>query len=215
MSCLRSIQIILKKTPGSPTWIVEVLVSVFTVYLNYRVMEQKLSKPRHICYFFLVTFLLLCFSGKLHGQGKINISGGFGFPELMYGGVKYQFNQTQLGITIGTLPIFTYLIWSATGDFYYHFGGSSKLSNIRPWYGKIGFSYLKDEDQHYRDRYVYSNIRLGRDFNFSARAGIDIFAGFSFQLYHDRLTKVEYYSPYLYSEDYMPISLGICFFYKI
>jgi hypothetical protein len=178
-------------------------------------MNQKLIKIRPVNYSFLVIILLLSFPDKLPGQGKMNISGGLGIPELVYGGITYQFNQTQIGMTLGTVPVFSYITWAVTTDFYYHFGGSSNLSNIRPWYGKIGLSYLKDEDQHYRDRYVYSNLRLGRDFNFSAKAGIDIFAGFSFQLYHDRLTKVEYYSPYGYYEDYMPISLGICFFYKI
>jgi hypothetical protein len=178
-------------------------------------MELKLPKPRPTCYSLLVIILLLGFPDKLPGQGKINISGGFGIPELVYGGVTYQFNQTQIGITLGALPIFTYFTWSATGDFYYHFGGSSRLSEIRPWYGKIGLSYVKDEDEYNKDKFVYSNLRIGRDFNISSKAGIDIFAGFSFQLYHNRQIKVEQYYPYGYYEDYVPLSLGICFFYKI
>jgi hypothetical protein len=178
-------------------------------------MEQKQPKTRYLCYSLLVITLLVSLPYKLPGQGKINVSAGFGFPELVYGGLKYQFSQTQVGITLGTLPIFTFFSWAATGDFYYHFGGSSKLSEIRPWYGKIGLSYMKDEDQYYRDKFVYSNLRIGRDFNISPKSGIDIFAGFSFQLYHDRFTKVEHYSPYGYYEQYVSISLGIGYYFKI
>src|SRR5512133_342266 len=94
---------------------------------------------------FLSIILMTCIPEKLHGQGKIIVSGGFGFPELVNVGMRYQQGQTGAGITLGALPIFSYLTGAITGDFYYHFGGSSKLTEIRPWYGKIGVSYLQDE----------------------------------------------------------------------
>lgn len=178
-------------------------------------MDPEKLKIRFRSYSTLVIIILISFADKLSGQDKIIISGGFGIPELVYGGVKYQKNQMQMGLTLGFFPVFSYFTGSVTGDFYYHLLGSSKFSEIRPWYGKIGLSYLKDETYHFKDKYFYSNLRFGRDFNISKKAGIDIYGGFSFQLYHSRQIKVEYYSPFGYYEDYMPISLGISFFYKL
>lgn len=164
---------------------------------------------------FLSIILIACNSEKLYGQGKIIISGGFGFPELVNIGVRYQQGQTGAGITLGALPIFSYLTGAVAGDFYYNFGGSSRLTEIRPWYGKIGVSYLQDESYYDRDKFFYSNLRIGRNFNTSEKAGIDIYAGMSFQLFHDRLLKIEHNLPYGYYEQYLVPSLGISYFRKL
>jgi len=129
--------------------------------------------------------------------------------------LRYLHGQTGAGITLGALPIFSYLIGSETGDLYYQFGGSSKLSEIRPWYGKIGISYMKDGSYYDRDKFFYSNLRFGRNINTSEKTGIDIYAGMSFQLFHDRHVKVERNSPFEYYEQYMVPSLGVSYFRKL
>lgn len=178
-------------------------------------MESTNLNIRFRSFSILLIILLIGLPIRLPGQDKIIISGGFGIPELVYGGIHYQMNQTQLGLTLGYIPLLSYFTGSITSDIYYHFGGSSRFSELRPWYGKIGLSYLKDEDYYNKDKYLYSNLRIGRYFYISEKAGIDIYGGFSFQLYHYRLIKVSYSLPFGYYEDYVPLALGIGFFYKI
>jgi hypothetical protein len=58
-------------------------------------------------------------------------------------------------------------------------------------------------------------LRIGRDFNISSKAGIDIYTGLSFQFYHNRFTKVEQNAVYEDYENYVQISLGISYYYKL
>ena len=41
---------------------------------------------------------------EIYGQGKVNISVGFGVPELIHVGLHKQLNQTQIGFSIGFIP---------------------------------------------------------------------------------------------------------------
>jgi hypothetical protein len=167
---------------------------------------------------YLITILLFSLSVQFNvmGQDRIIISAGIGAPELVNAGARYNFRQLQAGLTIGALPIFSYFTGSASAELYYHFGGSSGLTTLHPWYTKMGLTYLKDEDDNTRDKYLYGNLQIGRDINFSAKAGMEIYAGLSFQLYHDRHIKMEQPPGAVeYSEDYVMPSLGICFFFRI
>jgi hypothetical protein len=51
-----------------------------------------------------------------------------------------------------------------SGDFYYHFGGSSKYSDIAPWYIRTGLDYIRIAGESYIENNLESHLRIGRDF---------------------------------------------------
>lgn len=63
------------------------------------------------------------------GQGKISFTAGFGFPELLNVGIRYQPEQVQTGLYLGSLPRKSddEAIRSMSADVRFHFGGSSAL----------------------------------------------------------------------------------------
>jgi len=177
-------------------------------------MKNKMQLLTYILLF--ITFLFSC-NYRVFGQEDVNISTGFGFPELINIGVRYQSNQTQIGLSIGAMPLGSNEnIISISGDIYYHFGGFSELSNRRPWYGRIGLNYLRDENENIIDKYFFLNTRLGRDFNISKKIGIEIDVGAIFRLSNKEIRKkpssgwnIDTKPPVVFP------SLGIGLFYRI
>jgi hypothetical protein len=136
----------------------------------------------------------------MFGQRKVNISAGIGFPDLVNISIKYRvFNQAKIGLNIGFWPagnknILTHEgnLLSFAGDFYYYFIGSSKISDMRPWYGRsyirTGFNYTWDLKYNlYSDtgKYPYIYLRFGRDFYLDKINGISIDAGLGIGLYNN------------------------------
>ncbi|MEA2105328.1 MAG: hypothetical protein U9P82_01185 [Bacteroidota bacterium] len=111
------------------------------------------------------------------GQKKINLSNGFGFPELFYSSIRYQTEQFQIGLYTGTLPVpdTDESIRTFSGIINYHFGGYSKLAYRRPWFLKSGLLCLRVRDFDYEVNYAFVVIaRIGRDFNITNMFGISI-----------------------------------------
>ena len=137
--------------------------------------------------------LIVLVVGNLHllsGQEKVNITTGIGLPEFLNIGLRFQLKQSQVGFSIGTWPLASgEKIMSGSGDFLYHFGGFSELSNRRPWFGRIGVNYLRDETEYRIDKYFYLNTRVGRDFNISKKIGITLDVGAIFQLGSETIRK--------------------------
>ncbi|HSI78097.1 MAG TPA: hypothetical protein VK957_19525 [Lunatimonas sp.] len=169
-----------------------------------------------LTYIFLFISSLFSWNNQVYGQEKLNISTGLGMPELLNIGVRYQIDQTQLGLSVGSMPLGSNEnIVSISGDVYYHFGGFSELSNRRLWYGRIGLNYLRDENVNRIDKYVYLNTRLGRDFNISKKIGIGIDFGAIFQLSNEVIMKKPS-SGWSIGFDFPVLpSLGIGLFYRI
>lgn len=163
----------------------------------------------------LLSIFSFCCGNQSFGQEKVNISAGMGLPELLNLGVRYQLKQAQLGIGFGCIPIKEESVISVSGDIYYHFAGLSELSNRRPWYGRLGLNYLRDETKTLVDKYLYLNLRIGRDFNISKKIGIEIDAGAIFQLFNETKRK-EPSSGWNFDFEF-PIlsSFGIGLFYRI
>jgi hypothetical protein len=118
------------------------------------------------CILMIITFLFSS-GGQMFGQEKVAISTGFGLPEALNIGLRYQIlDQAKIGLSVGW--------WeneiSLSGDYYYHFSGSSKFSDIHPWYGRIGLNCIPNW-------WTNSYLRIGRDFNLSKYIGISIDAG--------------------------------------
>ncbi len=139
----------------------------------------------------IVIFVLLygSFSNNF-GQEKIDISTGFGIFELANIGFRYQINQTQIGLSVGTHPWHNDSVWSFLGDVFFHFGSFSELSNRKPWYIRLGLTYLRgksnNNDGLYQiDSYFYLNIRMGREFNISRKFGIYFDLGFNSEIKHN------------------------------
>lgn len=179
-----------------------------------KILKDKVEPLFHIL---LIVAVLFSSVHQAFGQEKVNVSAGFGLPELLNIGVRYQSNQTQIGLSIGSMPLGSSRnIISILGDVYYHFGGFSKLSNRRPLYGRFGLNYLRDETESRIDKYLYLNMRLGRDFNLSKKVGIGIDAGALFELYHQEIRKKPS-SSWLNIDFGFPVipSLGVGLFYKI
>jgi hypothetical protein len=174
--------------------------------------EIKRKFVTHIILFILFSF---GFGNKVIAQGKIDISSGIGFPELLNLGLRFQLKQAQFGIKIGSVPVEDESIISISGDLYYHFGGYSKFSYRRPWYWRVGLNYLRDETESLNDKYLYLNLRLGRDLNVSKKFGINIDAGAIFELFHEKEEKKR---SWLDLDIDIPIilpSIGIGLFYRI
>ncbi|TVQ19231.1 MAG: hypothetical protein EA361_00940 [Bacteroidetes bacterium] len=161
----------------------------------------------------LCGILLICGTHLSSGQEKFNISAGIGSPELLNVGLRLQHNQTQFGLTIGSLPLKDENIISFSGDVYYHFAGSSALSDRKPWYARTGLGYLRHETNTFIDKYVYLNLRMGRDFHISEKFGVNMDVGVSFELHNDKTQKEP--SNGLRLEFPVLPSLGIAIFYRI
>ena len=163
----------------------------------------------------MITLCLYAFEGFSIAQERINVTTGIGIQELLNVGLRYHISQTQLGISIGSLPLKEEKIFSISADAYFHFGGRSELSTRRPWYSRIGMNYLRDETKTLIDKYLYANVRVGRDFNFSEKLGMNIELGMSIEAMNDRTFK-DSALVWIFNLDF-PIlpGLGICLFYRI
>ncbi len=163
----------------------------------------------------IIIAFLSVFGNQLSAQKKYILSTGFGIPELLNIGLSYHYDQFQIGMSVGTMPVPDEHIITVAGDIRYHFGGSSGLSDRRPWYGRIGLNYLKDETKNYIDKYSYLNTRIGREFNITNRFGIAIDAGAIFQLSHSKIRKTPSSGWDLDLEFPVLPSLGIGFYYSL
>jgi hypothetical protein len=122
----------------------------------------------------------------MFGQEKVNISAGIGFIELINIGVRYQVTQSEIGASIGWWPPYNgdMVGWgnmiSLSGNYYYHFMGSNKYSDLRPWYGKVGLNCVWESGDEIDLLPIY--LRIGRDIYFDQNSGISIDAGLGYDL---------------------------------
>jgi len=158
--------------------------------------------------FLLFNTLLLPFTKDVKAQGKVNITAGIGTTDLLNLGFRFQFQQSQIGVSMGTLPSKNGG-FSVSSSYHYHFGGSSNLSKLRPWYGKTGLVFLKTETETFTDSYLFIDFRIGREVNFSTKMSIAIDAGPAIQLIHTTTDSAGGWS--------FPVfpALGLTFFYRI
>ena len=113
---------------------------------------------------------------QAHAQQNMSISAGLGLPELVNAGIRYDLSPAKVGISIGTAFAGALAL---SGDAYYHFAGSSKLSKMPPWYLRANLTYW-----HF-GKLLFVNLgeamllgfRVGRDMNLTEDLGISIDAG--------------------------------------
>lgn len=156
-----------------------------------------------------IIFLLGIFSA--FGQEKVIIAAGFGLPEHLNIGIRYQLSQSQIGMSVGTHKDGI----TVTTDYFQNFAGSSKFSDRRPFYTRLGFTYLRDEGEIFLDQYLILALRIGRDFNLSEKIGIQLDLGAFFDVLHHETKKVDYdYGPGASYDIFIP-AFGITLFYRV
>jgi hypothetical protein len=147
------------------------------------------NKSKLYCNLILYCLYSVIYVNQVHAQEKVNISAGLGMPDFLNVGIRYQLKQTQIGIGFGFMPLKDESLISVSGDYYYHFGGLSEFSKRRPWYGRFGLVYVRDETETLIDKNLYFDLRIGRDFNISKKIGIAIDAGADIQLLNGEVRK--------------------------
>lgn len=148
----------------------------------------------------LIIIFLISSGVNTFGQEKVNISAGFGVPEFFNIGVRYQLEQKQIGLSIGTVEG----VFSVSSDFYIHSAGFSKLSKRRPWYGRIGLNYRRQSRGEEILNQFFLPLRVGYEINISSKIGIELDLGVVFLLNEE----ARFYGPV------MP-GFGINAFYRI
>ena len=173
------------------------------------------NRMNYSAFFSLIVPLFLLLSLKTTAQEKVNISAGFGFAEMLNLGIRFQHKQSQIGFSVGSFPVKDESIISVSGDYFYHFAGSSKHSERRPWFARGGLNYTRDETKASIDNFVFFNLRIGRDFNLSKKFGIGLDGGINIFLYQKAIVKDP--NAWFTGEWDTPVfpSLGVALFYRI
>jgi len=132
------------------------------------------------CYCLLISLFLLP-NLIASGQNKSSFLGGIGFPELINAGAKFRvLDQASASLTIGWWPpsrsglISWDNLFSFSGDLYFHFGAVSELSDLRPWYTRIGISFITGINE---EGFWGTGIRFGRDFYITENNGYSLDLG--------------------------------------
>jgi hypothetical protein len=146
-------------------------------------MKKKVTLPYVTMIVTVFTFVNVT---GLYGQGNGNITAGFGFLDFINAGIRYNKGQMQVGVAAGIMPVKNESITSASFNIWYHFIGTSALSERKPWYGRVGLAYLHDKKKdHFNDKLLFLDVRGGREFNISENFGISIDAGMIYKIYQD------------------------------
>lgn len=144
-------------------------------------MKKNLKLPYATLIVTVLTFVNIT---GLYGQGGVNITAGFGFPETINVGLRYEKGQSQIGVAGGFLPATDERITNVSITFWHHFIGSSGFTERRPWFGRLGVDYISDKmEGSPADKLVFLDLRGGREFNISSNFGISLDAGIAYKLY--------------------------------
>lgn len=149
-------------------------------------MKNKLKKWLVVL---LMAVMLCCILRQSSGQGKVSLAAGVGLPELINIGLRYQLaDQAKAGFSVGWWPPsqpgwFSWgHLFSISGDFFIHFGGSSELTELRPWFARIGINYVCDSDEPW---FLPVYLRIGRELNLDTDNGLSIDAGAGYNINHN------------------------------
>ena len=140
----------------------------------------------------LISCLILSLSFLPAGaQQDFNLTAGTGIPEMVNVGVRMQVDQVQYGVALGISPGYKNENFNVSGDFYYHFGGRSYQTDLQPWYGKGGITYMHSEGEWEKRMNLLFVPRLGREFNVTPQFGIALEAGIMLMLIDRNTAKKE------------------------
>jgi len=153
----------------------------------------------------LLMYYIFAIPMTTNAQSKLNVGIGADLSEKYNISIRYQAEQTQYALGIGTSTGKYENILSISASWFYHFHGVSTYTSRRPWYGKVVMNYLRYEYMYFspydRKNHFSIGLRVGRDFNLSKRLAINSDIGFNFGSYD---IDVQF-----------PFSSGIWLFYRI
>ncbi|MFZ2287116.1 MAG: hypothetical protein WAV93_09045 [Bacteroidales bacterium] len=125
---------------------------------------------------------VLLTTGTVRGQSSpVFLSLGAGVPEHINAGPGVSIKQFQAGLTFGTIPYPGDKSFSSGLYAAWHFAGSSKHTEIKPWLGSPGFTYLSDRNEFYSDKWTYLSLRFGLGSSFSPNVALALDGGIMFQ----------------------------------
>ena len=176
--------------------------------------------------------LMVFFFGMLapaKSQGSFAVSAGMGMPEMFHLDFRVKLaDQWQLGAFIGSAfgtateqsgdgPKEKIDAWAMGLAAFYHFGGQSAHTTLKPWYLRAGLSYVQFDGTKDISRLTHTDLRLGRAFNIAPRFGLDLDAGLNILLHYTIETKPgapPQGMPGVVEPKVFP-AFGIRFFYRI
>ncbi len=144
----------------------------------------------------ILVLMLLTSSEYVHSQdSKVTRSKsirpiiGMSIPELLHIGVRYQMDDLQYGLNIGSFPAENESIITYSADVIWHMFGEKNALNDKPWYGKIGYTFMREETEFEINTWSYAHLRFGHEFALSNFIALHIDAGLMFELQHDEIEK--------------------------
>ena len=144
----------------------------------------------------ILVLMLLTSSEYVYSQDSIVIRSksirpiiGMSIPELLHIGVRYQMDDLQYGLNIGSFPAENESIITYSADVIWHMFGEKNALNDKPWYGKIGYTFMREETEFEINTWSYAHLRFGHEFALSNFIALHIDAGLMFELQHDEIEK--------------------------
>jgi hypothetical protein len=133
-----------------------------------------------------IVFFLLGIGANSFAQGRFTISTGLAVTEGLNVGLRYGWNQSQVGVTVGTFPFYEVIANPSNGEtvvaasFYHHIYGEPRRGDRKPWFYKTGLSYMHAKETDVVFRKLTLNFLVGKEFYITDRFGLQICAGVAF-----------------------------------
>ena len=144
----------------------------------------------------ILVLMLMTSSEYVYSQDSIVIRSksirpiiGMSIPELLHIGVRYQMDDLQYGLNIGSFPAENESIITYSADVIWHMFGEKNALNNKPWYGKVGYTFMREETEFEINTWSYAHLRFGHEFALSNFLALHIDAGLMFELQHDEIEK--------------------------
>jgi hypothetical protein len=119
---------------------------------------------------------------------RLGIFVGTGLPELIQGGVKYQWKQLEGDAFFGSWPAENKL-YSIGGHLMWHCAGESRYLTAKPWYVKTDVIFNREESTKYIWKTWFSGLRFGRECAFGKHFSLQIDLGLTFVVDEDKIAK--------------------------
>ncbi|MDP2424173.1 MAG: hypothetical protein U1C46_04565 [Bacteroidales bacterium] len=119
------------------------------------------------------------------GQESYGVTAGLGLPDWVNIGLRLKTGQAQFGLHVGSVPgLKDESLWSVGGEIFYHIAGTSSITNLRPWYGRLGMVHVRDETPSviWIDNYI--DVRGGRVLSIRSKMGFELDAGLAINIAH-------------------------------
>lgn len=131
----------------------------------------------------LTIVIFLGMAANSCAQGRFTLSTGLAVTEGLNVGLRYGWNQSQVGITVGTFPYYEVIANPSNGEavvaasFYHHILGEPRRGDRKPWFYKTGLSFMHARESDVVFRKLTLNFQIGKELYITDRFGLQICAG--------------------------------------